>query len=108
MAESINTEKSLLIWFDDAGAYSQEDELLREHLRTMHSNFQFIKSRALFDEYFKSQAPNARVTLIVSGRLGQQLVPNIQSLTQISAIYVYCMDKAMHQKWAINYSIVLI
>ena len=108
MAQSITAEKSSLIWFDDSDVSSEEDELVCEQLRTVNSDFQMIKSRVQFDEYVKSQAPNARVILIVSGRLGQLIVPEIQSLTQISAIHVYCAIKAAHEKWVANYKIVLI
>ena len=41
-----------------------------------------------------------RLILIVSGRCGRQLVPQIHHLRQVSSIYVYCMDKKTNELWA--------
>ena len=41
-----------------------------------------------------------RLVLIVSGRCGRQLVPQIHHLRQVSSIYVYCMDKKANEQWA--------
>ncbi|CAF3945779.1 unnamed protein product, partial [Rotaria sp. Silwood1] len=37
--------------------------------------------------------------MIVSGRLGQEIVPSIHKLRQVISIYVYCMDKEVNRKW---------
>jgi hypothetical protein len=41
-----------------------------------------------------------RIILIVSGRLGQIIVPEIVQYRQITSIYVYCMNKEANEKWA--------
>ena len=103
MAENINNEKSLLIWFDDVAIDSEDNKFAQEQLRAVNSNFRMIKSRAEFDEYVKSGSPDARISLIVSGRLGEQILPEIQSIVQIPNVYVYCIDKAKHEKWSKPY-----
>ncbi|CAF1143683.1 unnamed protein product [Rotaria sp. Silwood1] len=42
--------------------------------------------------------------MIVSGRLGQDIVPSIHELRQVISIYVYCMDKSRHEQWARNFA----
>ncbi|CAF1353988.1 unnamed protein product [Rotaria sordida] len=41
--------------------------------------------------------------MIVSGRLGREIVPSIHELRQVISIYVYCMDKKSHEQWACNF-----
>jgi hypothetical protein len=38
--------------------------------------------------------------LIVSGQFGREIVPKIHQLEQLSAIYVYCMNKEANEQWA--------
>jgi hypothetical protein len=41
-----------------------------------------------------------KVFLIVSGSLGQQLVPKIEHDTNLDSIYIFCWDKLKHEQWA--------
>ncbi|CAF5071208.1 unnamed protein product, partial [Rotaria sp. Silwood1] len=38
--------------------------------------------------------------MIVSGQLGQEIVPSIHKLQQVVSIYVYCMNKKKNEQWA--------
>jgi hypothetical protein len=40
-----------------------------------------------------------RILLVVSGQLGEQLVPKIHQLRQVSTIYVYCTNKKKNEQW---------
>ena len=44
------------------------------------------------------------VCLIVSGTIGQELVPIIHQLDQIHSIFVFCMNKPKHDAWATHYN----
>ena len=48
-----------------------------------------------------------RIIFIVSGRLGQIIVPKIVQYRQIVSIYVYCMDREGNEKWAKKFKKVL-
>jgi tetratricopeptide (TPR) repeat protein len=37
--------------------------------------------------------------IIVSGALGQHLVPNIHAMPQVDAIYIFCGNKSQHEEW---------
>ncbi|CAF5088812.1 unnamed protein product, partial [Rotaria sp. Silwood1] len=41
--------------------------------------------------------------MVVSGRLGQAIVPSIHKIRQIISIYVYCIDKERNKQWAVNF-----
>ncbi|CAF3359991.1 unnamed protein product [Rotaria socialis] len=43
------------------------------------------------------------VFLIVSGTMGQQLVPLIHDLEQIHSIYIFCMNKHKYESWTKQY-----
>src|SRR5271154_5963073 len=42
--------------------------------------------------------------MISSGALGQTTVPLVHDMTQIDTIYIFCVDKVLHQKWAQQWS----
>ena len=37
--------------------------------------------------------------IIVSGSLGQHLVPNIHAMPHVDAIYIFCGNKSRHEEW---------
>ncbi|CAF5093031.1 unnamed protein product, partial [Rotaria sp. Silwood1] len=45
-----------------------------------------------------------KIFFIISGVLGEQLVPKIHNLKQIQYIYIYCLDKDKHEQWISNYA----
>jgi hypothetical protein len=45
-----------------------------------------------------------QLILIVSGQLGQKIVPRIHEFKQVVSIYVYCRDKSTNEKWSCNFS----
>ncbi|CAF4013112.1 unnamed protein product, partial [Rotaria sordida] len=55
-------------------------------------------------KYIEEQLQKDRLIMIVSGRLGQEIVPSIHQLKQIILIYVYCGDKESNKPWAEKFS----
>jgi tetratricopeptide (TPR) repeat protein len=45
-----------------------------------------------------------KVFMIVSGTLGQHILPDAQRISQIEAIYVFCANKLWHEQWAMKWS----
>ena len=41
--------------------------------------------------------------VMVSGSLGQHLVPDIYAMPQLDAIYIFCGNKSQHEQWATNW-----
>ncbi|CAF0915527.1 unnamed protein product [Adineta steineri] len=42
--------------------------------------------------------------VIISGSLGQHLVPEIHGMPQLDAIYIFCGNKSRHEGWAQNWT----
>ena len=53
---------------------------------------------------FLCQIKDEKLFLIVSGSLGEFVVPVIEDLPQLHSIYVFCCDKLKHQTWACKHN----
>ncbi|CAF0780037.1 unnamed protein product [Rotaria sordida] len=104
MGDNIDIPKLSLVWLDNSNSDSQENVFTQQQLRLFDSNLKLFKTTNECETYIKSQSTDAHITLIVNGGLGKQLVPNVHDLSQIIAIYVYCMNLEEHKKWTSNFS----
>ena len=53
---------------------------------------------------FLNDVQNEKAFIIVSGSLGQHLVPQIHGLPQLDAIYIFCGNKSRHEGWASDWA----
>lgn len=88
-----------LIWLD-ANQNAQETHNTEQKLRSIINQFQKFHDVQSCKRYIEQKLKNDRVVLIVSGTLGQQIVPCIHKLRQVVSIYVYCMNKKANECWA--------
>ena len=79
---------------------SQENIQAQQQLRTSINHLLTFEDDQQCLQYIQSLPKDDRIVLIVSGRLGQIIVPQIVHLRQIISIYVYCMDKKANEQWA--------
>ena len=96
----LNYQPFTLFWLDAEVNLSEHNKTVQKQLRTIGKQlnaFDDVEQCRRMIEAFNKQE---RLILIVSGRLGQMLVPDIHSLPQLTAIYVYCRDKTLHEQWA--------
>ena len=90
----------LLIWLDTNFDESQQDfKKSIQHLRS------FVTSITTFTDAeecvsFLSKIKDEKAFMIVSGSLGQQIIPNIQAWPQLDCVYVFCDNKSIHEQWA--------
>ena len=42
--------------------------------------------------------------MIISGALGQHIVPRVHNLTQVDSIFIFCSNKKRHEEWAKDWS----
>jgi hypothetical protein len=95
-----NLEIYSLLWLDSSANDSQETNQAQQYLRTTINYVKLFKKSNECEAYIRSLGKDDRIVLIVSGRLGQEIVPRIHQVQQVSAIYVYCMNKQQNEKWA--------
>jgi tetratricopeptide (TPR) repeat protein len=97
-----NLETFSLIWLDGIINDSIENIETQQRLRTSINHLKTFQDADECIQYIES-LPKDRFVLIVSGRLGQQVVPRIHNLRQVYSIYVYCLDKERNEQWAKRY-----
>ncbi|CAF4005646.1 unnamed protein product [Adineta steineri] len=93
----------LLIWLD-----SNIDETNDDYQHTIAQLRQAVNDINTFTdgdqglEFIQTVVDN-KVCLIVSGSLGQHIVPHVHNMSQINSIFVFCGNKKHHEQWAKNW-----
>ena len=95
-----NLEIFSLIWLDASVNDSEENVDAQHRLRTSINHLKTFEEGEECEHHIRAVSAEDRIVLIVSGRLGREVVPRIHQLRQVSSIYVYCMDKARNEQWA--------
>ncbi|CAF1070622.1 unnamed protein product [Adineta steineri] len=93
----------LLIWLD-----SNIDETNDDYQHTIAQLRQAVNDINTFTdgdqclEFIQTVVDN-KVCLIVSGSLGQHIVPHVHNMSQVNSIFVFCGNKKHHEQWAKNW-----
>ena len=53
---------------------------------------------------FLENMQNDKAYIIISGTLGQQIVPCIHNMSQVDSIFIFCSNKAYHEQWIKDWS----
>ncbi|CAF1013688.1 unnamed protein product [Adineta steineri] len=101
-SEEMHLEIFCLLWLD-ASSSTKEGRDTEPKLRAIINHLKKFHDTAQCQKYIHERSTKERVVMIVSGRLGREIVPSIHHLRQVISIYVYCMDKEGNEKWARNY-----
>ncbi|CAF3814909.1 unnamed protein product, partial [Rotaria sordida] len=93
-------ENCLLIWLDadfdeSKNDYKQSMQQLRNVIATIIT---FTDADQCVD--YLSDIKDEKVLMIVSGSLGQHVIPEIQICPQLDSVYVFCDNQSMHEQWA--------
>ena len=93
-----NLELFYLIWLGNL-----VNPEFQQQLRTIVNYLLIFENEGSCLEYVNSLNKDERVMLIVKGKLGQQIVPQVVHRRQIQPIYVYSNEKKSHEQWTKNY-----
>ena len=100
MACDINLDSIYLIWLDASANVSTENIEAQKQFRSIIHHFKTFENVQDCEQYIHEKSNYDRIFLIVSGRLGQNILPSIHQLRQVFSIYVYCQDKQRNEEWA--------
>jgi len=95
-----NLETFSIFWLDAEVNTTEDNRNTQLKLREIINHLKTFDDQGECHQRILSLSQEDRLVLIVSGRCGRQLVPQIHHLRQISSIYVYCMDKTANELWA--------
>jgi hypothetical protein len=99
-----NFEIFSLLWLDSSVNQSSENLDCQRKLRTSINYLKTFEDSNQCEQYIRTRSQHDRLILIVSGQLGQQILPYVHTLRQVIAIYVYCMDKQTNEQWTKNFT----
>ena len=90
----------LLVWLD--ANFNESSADFKSSLKYLRQVVASIETFTDAEECVKflDQIQKEKAFMIVSGSLGRQVVPEIESKPQLEAIYVFCGNKAAHEQWA--------
>ena len=90
-----------IIWLDNyIENVTQIDYLRRKiDLDNLFDHLKINNELAQCEQYILSLDNVDKVFLIVSGSIGETLLPSIHDHVQIVRIYVFCVDTHKHQQW---------
>ncbi|CAF1181927.1 unnamed protein product [Adineta steineri] len=92
-----------LIWLD-ANVNVKDTRDTEVKLRSIINHIKKFQTIKQCQQYIEQTSQKDRLVIIVSGRLGQEIVPCIHQLRQVISIYVYCMDKTNNEQWAFQFT----
>ena len=95
-----NLETFSIFWLDAQVNAAEDNRNTQLKLREIINHLKTFDDQDECCQRILSLSLEDRLILIVSGRCGRQLVPQIHHLRQVSSIYVYCMDKKANEQWA--------
>ena len=99
--DSFRVENNCLIWLD------QDNEHYRSRFTELQNLFDVLKNFADIEsclKFLNDTTINENLFMISSGSLGQLIVPQIHHFEQIESIFIFCMDRSKHKKWADQWS----
>jgi hypothetical protein len=104
--EDKNFETYSLVWLDES-INSPENLDAQNTIRSTINYLEKFDQLNKCEDYIQSVSSEHRIVLIVSGHLGQQLLPQIHHLPQVFSIYIYCTNIEVHQQWSQPYNKVI-
>jgi hypothetical protein len=88
----------------DANMYSDDNKQLLKKIRGINKEtMEFTEEDECLRFLGRGVGDPRQFVFIVSGNLGEKLVPDIQERDNVRSIYIYCGWREKHEKWAKQY-----
>ncbi|CAF1061233.1 unnamed protein product [Adineta steineri] len=99
-----NMQNVLLIWLD-----SNIDETNDDCQNTIKQLRRAIKDIKTFTDgdqclEFVQTIINKKACMVISGSLGEHIVPRVHNMSQIDSIFIFCNNQNHHEQWATDWS----
>ena len=90
----------LLIWLDsDINENSSDFQNTIAHLRGAVNALNSFADDGECIQFLEGMATE-KVCMIVSGALGQYVMPRVHDLSQVDSIFIFCSNQTYHEGWA--------
>src|SRR4051812_22596561 len=97
-------ESVLIIWVD--AKLHPEGHFDHDTQHSITTLQQLANSIKLFDrcetciDFLADELKEEKVFLIVSGTMGEHLIPRVKHDIRLDSIYIFCWKKSKHEQWA--------
>jgi hypothetical protein len=98
--KSQNLEDFTIIWLDKNADHIRFDKMRLRTLINYCQIFSDIKDCLAYIHTISLE----KIFFIVSGSLGQEIVPIVQDLSQVAFVYIFCADRIKHVDWTKMFS----
>ena len=90
----------LLIWLDNNIDESSADcrNTITQLRRIVNTINQYADDEQCIE--FLQSIENEKACMIISGSLGQHVVPQVHDMLQVDSIFIFCGNKKYHEQWA--------
>jgi tetratricopeptide (TPR) repeat protein len=94
----------LLIWLDNSIDDDNEDcqNTVSQLRRVVNDINTFTDADQCIE--FLQIIYNEKACMIISGSLGQDIVPRIHNMSQVDSVFIFCGNKQRHEQWTKNWS----
>ncbi|UJR24551.1 hypothetical protein I4U23_005926 [Adineta vaga] len=97
--QNLDQQNILVIWID-----RNIDENNKDCLNTITQLKCTVNDLKIYTDgdqciEFIETIRHQKICIVVSGSLGQQIVPRVHDLCQMNSIFIFCGDKKRHEKW---------
>lgn len=92
-----------LIWLDTDDNID-DIQNTEQKLRAIINHFKRFQDANECQQYIEHKSKHDRLVLITSYQLGQEVIPCIHKLRQVSSIYIYCTDDKSKEQWINNFT----
>ena len=94
----------LLIWLDsNIDDNNQDCQNTVTQLRRMVNNVNTFTDGDECIQFIEDINDN-KVCMIISGSLGQHIVPRVHNMSQVDSIFIFCGNKKRHEQWTKEWS----
>jgi hypothetical protein len=95
-----SVQNVLLVWLDDKINEDSKDCLnttaqLRHVVNIVNTFVDIDKCIEFIDDN-----SNEKVCMIISGSLGERIVPVVHKMSQVDSIFIFCSNQKRHEQWA--------
>ncbi|CAF3726711.1 unnamed protein product [Rotaria socialis] len=87
-----------IIWLDAAVHETEENVTLKGLLKRLTKKLTSFDDGDLCIRYIQQLAMSEQVIFIVSGSMGNNVIPTVRDLVQVKIIYIYCKEKTYYRK----------
>ncbi|CAF0907726.1 unnamed protein product [Adineta steineri] len=90
----------LLVWLDNDINHDNADcsNTIKQLKRVVNSINTFTDGEQCLE--FIQTITNNKICMIVSGSLGQHIVPHVHDISQVDSIFIFCNNQKWHKQWA--------